>query len=579
MYNKLMVKPKSSHKIGLRISKKHLWWIIPLVGVFVLLLVQIFWPADLVRPFSKIGETRVGLKNKSEISENIQEEFSVAQIVLSLNGKREEVEFASLGASVQSDFVDAQLFGYDFPEKLIPFSLFFGRNLNHLELNFDEKNLGEFIKKYATKNKIEAKDSTIKLNEAGEIEVVQSVEGREVEAKKLANSIKSKSLILGEKTEVAVDFVTLSPKISTEKLEISKRRAEQILSKNFAFNFVEEDGMRAVQKIYTPMRAEVATWLSFDEDGNLKINDGNFTKYIAFLNQEREVKPTATLVKIVDGREESRENGEKGVRISAQKMKQELLKYLSGEVETPDFDLLFEEVASPEQKSYSYTNSQAGLKAKVDEIGRRYNVRISLRQLNGAGWEANYRAGESTPSASTYKLFVAIKLFDEMKKGNRNWESEILGTSTRDCFYRMIILSTNACAEEWIRQFGRNEINNFAYSFGVSSNTNFNSYDAVRTTAGDLRKTVEKIYSGEIVSGENRQILLDHMNRQKWRAGIPAGSKGKVFDKVGFLWDYVHDAGIVEHPRGTYAIAIMTKGANYAAIAQITREVEAFMYP
>jgi beta-lactamase class A len=387
-------------------------------------------------------------------------------------------------------------------------------------------------------------------------------------------------LILGEKAKISVAYKTINPKILTEKLEISKRKAEQLLSSNFIFRFEEnQNGLKVVQKIYTPNRAQVASWLSFDSDGKIKINDENFKKYIDELNREREVSPTPTVVKIVDGREESRENGSNGTRVSFEKMKQEIAKYFNEEIEDPNFVLLFEEIKSPEQKSYSYTNSQAGLQAKVNEIGGRYNVRISLKQLNGAGWEANYRENESTPSASTYKLFVAIKLFDEMKKGNRNWDTQILGTSTSDCFYQMIILSTNACAEEWIRQFGRTNINNFAYSFGISSNTNFNSYDAVRTSAIDLRKTVEKIYSGEMVQGDNRRIMLEHMNRQKWRAGIPTGSQGKVYDKVGFLWDYAHDAAIVEHPRGTYALSIMTKGANYATIAKITRELEAFMYP
>ena len=103
-------------KISWKILKKYLWWIIPLTGVFVLLLVQIFWPSDFARPFSKIGDRQVGLKNKSEVAENIQEEFSKAQIILSLENEDKEFELASLGASVRSDFFDSQIFGYNFPE-------------------------------------------------------------------------------------------------------------------------------------------------------------------------------------------------------------------------------------------------------------------------------------------------------------------------------------------------------------------------------------------------------------------------------------------------------------------------------
>lgn len=575
-----MLRAKKLAKNRSRFSKKHLWWIIPLTGVFVLLLVQILWPNDLTRPFSKIGNQDIGLKSKSELSESIQKEFSSAQIILNLDGEKKEFELASIGAGINTEFIDSNIFNYDFPEKLIPFSLFFGDSINYFELKFDDNVLNEFIKKYALGHKIEAKDSTIRLDELGRIEVINSVEGREIDTDNLNKKIKNTVLVLGEKSEIKVYYNVVNPKVPTEKLEISKHKAENILASKFVFRLEKEDGdFHVVQKIYSPNRVQVASWLSFDENGDLKINDENFKTYIVDLNKELEIPSTPTIINVVDGRENDRQEGSKGQRVSFEKMKQDVSDFLKGERKESIFKLHFEEVSSPEQKKYSYTNSQAGLQAKVNEIGRRYNVRISLKQLNGAGWEANYRENESTPSASTYKLFVAIKLFDEMKKGNRNWDSEILGLSTRECFHQMIIISVNACAEEWIKQFGRTNINNFAYGFGISSNTNFNSYDAIRTSALDLRKTVEKIYSGEMVQGENRRIFLEHLNRQKWRSGIPTGSQGKVYDKVGFLWDYVHDVAIVEHPRGTYALSLMTKGANYSIIAQITRELETFMYP
>ena len=52
-----------------------------------------------------------------------------------------------------------------------------------------------------------------------------------------------------------------------------------------------------------------------------------------------------------------------------------------------------------------------------------------------------------------------------------------------------------------------------------------------------------------------------------------------MWDKVGFIWDYVNDTAIVHHPRGTYVMTIMTKGQSYGAIAAMTREIERIMYP
>ena len=88
--------------------------------------------------------------------------------------------------------------------------------------------------------------------------------------------------------------------------------------------------------------------------------------------------------------------------------------------------------------------------------------------------------------------------------------------------------------------------------------------------------------NGTLVSGANRDRLLNNLSRHPYKYGIATGSvvaSDKVYDKVGFLWDYIHDTAIVTHPRGTYILTIMTKGQSYAAIANVTREIERIMYP
>jgi hypothetical protein len=82
-----------------------------------------------------------------------------------------------------------------------------------------------------------------------------------------------------------------------------------------------------------------------------------------------------------------------------------------------------------------------------------------------------------------------------------------------------------------------------------------------------------------MISGTDRSMLLDKMGRQVYRAGVPAGSAGTVQDKVGFLWDYLHDAAIVHHPKGTYVLVVMTKSSSWGRIADITKQLEHIMYP
>lgn len=81
------------------------------------------------------------------------------------------------------------------------------------------------------------------------------------------------------------------------------------------------------------------------------------------------------------------------------------------------------------------------------------------------------------------------------------------------------------------------------------------------------------------MSGWSREYLLTALKRHHYTKGIPSGSKGSAHNKVGFLWDYSNDSAVVYHPRGTYTIAVLTKGLSFYAIADITREIEAIMYP
>ena len=138
---------------------------------------------------------------------------------------------------------------------------------------------------------------------------------------------------------------------------------------------------------------------------------------------------------------------------------------------------------------------------------------------------------------------------------------------------------TNPCAEAWLNSWGRDNVNNFVYEHGFSRGTTFTDPVATHTTAADLAKFMIGLEDGSLVGGAYRDRLLHSLSVHPYRSGVPAGSAGQVWDKVGFLWDYVHDAAIVRHPKGRYVIVVMTKGRSYATIAGITREVEKIMYP
>ena len=124
-----------------------------------------------------------------------------------------------------------------------------------------------------------------------------------------------------------------------------------------------------------------------------------------------------------------------------------------------------------------------------------------------------------------------------MNKGIVQWDDPMLDTTVSTCFDRMTIASTNPCAESWLARAGRSNVNQYLYDLGFSTGTTFTHPVATHTTANDLQKIMLGIYHGSLIDGANKERLLRSLSTHPYGYGIPTGSSGKVWDKVGFLWD------------------------------------------
>jgi hypothetical protein len=313
----------------------------------------------------------------------------------------------------------------------------------------------------------------------------------------------------------------------------------------------------------------------------LSVDPARLAIYLEEINASVGTPAGRTNISIVNGRETGRTPGASGRGINRELLIAQLTDVLMKKANKPQLPLVAQFVDIQPGIIYNnkYTATQEGLQAYVNDVSRARNVRISIQQIDGGKWSANARANESTPSASTFKLYVSLMLFDKMKKGEIRWSDPMLDTTVSGCFNRMTIASTNPCAYKWLDTWGRSNVNAFVYAHGFSQGTFFSSSEATRTTAADLTQYMIGLNSGALVSEPYRSQLLHNLFIHPYQEGIPAGSAGIVHNKVGFLWDYTHDTAIVQHPKGTYVMTVMTKGQSYTAIANITREVERIMYP
>lgn len=556
--------------------RRYKWWLLVAAVLVLEVLAQVLYPPRYTLPFARYNHEWYGLKHRNGLAIKEQQAFAVAKVRLQTSAGAKEVELAALGASLREADSFGTLHQYPLVWRLVPFSVLWQwPKVTSLSVVFDTDALGRFTTAFADGQKVAPKNAALQLRD-GQVVATPAVIGKEIDEAALRRAITQSRYDIVGTTTITVPERDIAPAATADDLAAVREQAELAIAKQVRITVAGRDD------IFTPTREQVASWLQITEvEGKtaLQLQAAAVEGYIGELNKKVARPAGETVVALVDGREASRQEAAPGERIDSANFIEQVRAALftAGRYKYMQAQLVA--VPPTVKTTRSYSNSQAGLEAKLQEIGRRYNVRISLKQLDGAGWQANYRGDESTPSASTYKLYIALRLFEEIQAGRTNWGAPMLDTSVAGCFDRMILHSTNRCAETWINQFGRSHLNDFLRQRGISGVTTFTSHDATRTSANDLLRVLAGVHDGTLVNGPHREKLLDMLRRQIWRKGIPAGTKGWTSNKVGFLWDYVHDAGIVHHPRGTYIVAIMTKGANYGIIAQITRELEAFMYP
>lgn len=544
--------------------------------VLLLIIAQLLYPWNKGLPYGRVGNVAVGLKTPTEIAKITQEEFEKTKIRLALGAdKSVELPVKSAGAEPNVDTMVAQVTTYPLWLRLIPGSILWSSvHIKTADIFYTTAQLKIFSQQESKTFTFPPENARLDIKN-GRLVASDAISGSMVKSDELLQAISTAAVQLGGTTTIQVPSVRKAPLRTAKDLAKVRGEAEAALGHSVT--------IQADTQKFSPDKNELAGWivLSTDSEGKvtLSVDKTKIKQYIDTINKKVGTPAGQTDIQIVDGREVGRTVGTPGRAINADDLADQIAASLL--VPPPGVTKTAQFVATQPSVIFNskYTTTQAGLQAYVNDVARTKNMWIMIEQLDGEKWQVSARATESIPSGSTYKLFVALVLFDKMEKGEIHWDDPMLDTTVAGCFERMTVASTNPCAEKWIADFGRQYINDFVHARGFSAGTSFTTGSANQTTAADLTKYMKGLNDGTLVSGQYRERLLDSLGRHPYRYGIPTGSAGTVHDKVGFLWDYVHDTAIVQQPRGTYLMTVMTKGQSYAAIASVTRQVERIMYP
>jgi len=559
-------------------SRKHhrvLLWAVFLFFAAVIAF-QLAYPYGRGLPLASISGIDVRLKSHDELAEIIAKQFDEAKLKIAV-GKDKSVEFPlkSAGAEPNTEEMIKKLSDYTLGQRLIPGSILWQtRGLDELSVFYANKPFHEYISQKSKELSFPPQNARLAI-EKGVIVASEAVSGSQVNSDELLAAVSGAKIRPGATT--LIEAPARRTKADRTSADLSKVRiqAEAALAHVVTLSGGGQQ--------FKPDKNEVASWivLATDAKGDvtLSVDKEKIKAYLNELNKKIGTPAGQTDMTIVDGREVGRVTGSLGKAIDSAAVADQIALALMKAPPAVALGLPLVDVQPGIIYNSKYTATQAGLQAYLNDTARTKNMHIKIEQLDGERWMAAARENESIPSGSTYKLFVALVLFDKMERGEIHWNDPMLDTTVAGCFERMTVASTNPCAEKWIADFGRQYINDFIHARGFSEGTSFTTGSANQTTATDLNKYMKGLNDGTLVAGSYRDRLLDSLGRHPYRYGIPTGSQGVVHDKVGFLWDYVHDTAIVQHPRGTYIMTIMTKGQSYAAIASATREIERIMYP
>ena len=537
--------------------------------------VQLVYPYDRTLPFASVAGTGFGGKTKPELESRINDLYRESRITFRVGTvEKERLSFDNLGAAPDTAAMASKALDYPLWQRFLPLSILFAKpNYEKVIVDFDSDKLEQVAASEAAVLHVEPINATIAI-ENEKPTVKQESSGAKVESAALRQSIAAAEYRLGVINVVDVIYEATPASRKSEDVQALAAQAESALDGDFTIVY-------AGQSLAVDRKTR-SDWLLFtdNESGGLTVSY-NAEKISEFLNTNIAAKVAVAAgtikVKTVDSVEVNRTPGGSGKALDVARTTEQVGKALVSDA--PLATTVIADVAPRVIYDRSYSSTHAGLNSYLNDLASDANIKASVHQIGGNNWGGEAKGGVSDVAASAYKLYTAVYTLDQIDQGKLTMSSSVNGTNVSTCLEKMIVVSDNACAEALRDKFGAKNINQFLYDRGYSRGTTFIDASAVKTTTNDLMKVLIDIQTASIIQPSSRDYLLGLMKRQVYRKGVPSGASATVANKVGFLWDYLNDAAIVYHPRGTYAIAIITKGQSWAKIAEITRQVEKIMYP
>lgn len=571
-----LVVAKKVHKHALSTPKKIAMSAVAFVLVAIVV-GQFFYPTNKMVLFATVDGVDVGGLSKDQAGKKLDDAYAstVAPVYYKddTNTPKAEPKLPDIGITVENA---GRVAAIDYPWywRLVPSSALWYYALQpdgEPKVSRSAEALNAYmVQTFGAECVLAPSDASVAVKD-GKLSVVPSRKGGTCDFDVLRSRLAETPATLTQENLV-VEGTTIEPKVSDEVAEgyvqdVSKRVGEA----GVVISVAGKDQVIPRDTLYS--------WLVFtptDDKIVISTNEAATTWLTETYGKSLAVAPGVTSITTRDFLEIARTNGAPGQAIDAQATAGALVAYLGGGQKAK---AVSRTVPPTITYTRSYSATDTGMTALMEHFAQSNpgTYGISLVELSGAHRHASYNGTKQFTTASTYKLFVAYSTLLRVEDGRWNWIDQITGGKTLSkCFDDMIVRSDNPCAEALLKKIGFTPITNEAKAIGATR-TSFLGSEGVKSTAQDESLLLSLLYSGQILSQQSsRDTFINALKRNIYRKGIPAGVPSAIVaNKVGFLDAWLHDAAIVYSPTGTYVLTILTEGSSWAAIAELSKQLEA----
>ena len=229
------------------------------------------------------------------------------------------------------------------------------------------------------------------------------------------------------------------------------------------------------------------------------------------------------------------------------------------------------EAAALLAKNEALAKSNSELATIVDTFNSAYGTKIGAVVIdlsNGATATAN--ADQQFVSASIYKLFVAYGIYQKIDSNLISLNKTIISNgnyrTVNECLDLMITISDNDCGYSLGKLYNWSDLDAMLL-LNEYYNTQINNYDIYgnltvdkQTTANDVALLLKRLYKGELLSETSTNDFLTYLKADKINDRLPSGlpKDTVIAHKIGTLYGYVHDAGIIYGTKKDTIVVLLT---------------------